>query len=103
MFITFHLVALTWIFFRSPSIGEAWQFLGGILSVSGGLQTFGLAKLVMAMSLLALIDIPQYRSGSHTVFLTWPWPVRAVFYAGLFFLLCMFRSDGDIPFIYFQF
>lgn len=103
MLLTFHLVALTWIFFRAEGIGQAWSYLTGIVSFSGGIDLFGVSKLGLAVLLLALIDIPQYRSGSHTVFLRWAWPVRGLVYAGLFVMLCALRSDGDIPFIYFQF
>ena len=100
---TIHLVALTWIFFRSDNLGSAMQYLTGILSLSGGIDTFGIPRLGIAVLILALIDIPQYLTGKHTVFLSWPWPVRGFVYAGLFILLCTFRSDGETPFIYFQF
>ena len=103
MIITFHLVALTWIFFRAEGIQQAWGYLTGIFSFEGGINLHGVSHLGLAVLLLALIDIPQYQSGRHTVFLRWPWPIRALLYVGLFIILCAFRSDGDIPFIYFQF
>ena len=103
MLVTFHLVALAWIFFRADGIGQAWHYLTGITSLQGGFNSFGVAKLGFAVLILALIDIPQYRANSHVIFLRWAWPIRTVVYTGLFLTLCIFRSDGDLPFIYFQF
>jgi alginate O-acetyltransferase complex protein AlgI len=103
MILTFHLVALTWIFFRAASFGEAWDYLTGILAWRGGWQIDGAWPLLASLLLLLLIDIPQYKANDHTALLRWPWPVRGFAYAGLVWAICALRSDGTVPFIYFQF
>lgn len=103
MFVTFNLVALTWIFFRAENVSAAWIYLTGILSFSGGIATFGLSKLIMAVGILLLIDVPQYLTGRHTAMLRMWWPLRAAVYVGCILLFCLLRSDGEQTFIYFQF
>jgi alginate O-acetyltransferase complex protein AlgI len=103
MVFTFHLVALTWIFFRAPGFAAAWDYLTGILMWRSGWSLEGGVPLLASLLLLLLIDIPQYRADDHTAMMRWPWPVRGVVYAGLVWAICALRSDGTVPFIYFQF
>jgi alginate O-acetyltransferase complex protein AlgI len=103
MFMTFHLVALTWIFFRAQDFGTAWTYLRGIIFWSGGLQVEGMGRLVVSGLLLYFVDIVQYRSSDHTAPLKWRWYVRGGFYALLVISVFALRGDGAVPFIYFQF
>lgn len=100
---TLHLVALTWIFFRANDFGQAWSYLTGILKLQGGVDLTHLKSLTVALFALALIDIPQYRANDHGATLRWHWLPRSALYVILFLILCLVRSDGEVPFIYFQF
>lgn len=103
MFVTFNLVALTWVLFRTENLEAAWSYLTGIVFFHGGLASFGWPVLAMAGVILLMIDVPQYLSKRHTVFLRWWWPIRTGVYVGFALLFCLVRSDGEQTFIYFQF
>ncbi|MGN6726728.1 MAG: MBOAT family O-acyltransferase [Tepidisphaeraceae bacterium] len=109
---TLHLVLLAWIFFRPTPIRVSWQYLKGILLLRGEhggrfqLHAFSFhdAATVAFFALLVLmIDLPQYRSKDHTVFLKWSWPVRGAIIAFMVFMILIMGENNDIPFIYFQF
>ncbi len=103
MTITFHLVALLWIFFRAPTFTIAAQYFAGILKFSD-LGAIGIQPLIVALAVFA-IDIPQKISGEHTIFVRTPWWIRSPVYCGLCFaVLGMLLYGGrELPFIYFQF
>ena len=61
----------------------------------------GVAPLLVGAAIL-LIDIPQDRSGDHTVFLRAPWWMQSPVYAALCFAMLLY-GGREIPFIYFQF
>jgi alginate O-acetyltransferase complex protein AlgI len=103
MVFTFHLVALTWIFFRADSLAHGWLYLTRILSMSGAPTLDALARVIVAGALVLAIDAAQYRFRTATPALAWPWPVRAVAYAAMVLLMFGLRTDDVIPFIYFQF
>ena len=103
---TFHLVMLTWIFFRCATLAESWDYLIGILTLRGGLeliQPYFIATAGFYVLLVLAIDIPQYRKENHTVMLEWPWPLRGVAYAVMLILIIILRPSHETPFIYFQF
>ena len=109
--VTFHLVALSWIFFSAETIADAFTFLRGIfthvktVAVRGmkietaDLTTAGAAAVVM----LLLIDLPQYLTRDHCAMLKWPLAARAAVFALLFIWIVMMRGLENVPFIYFQF
>jgi D-alanyl-lipoteichoic acid acyltransferase DltB (MBOAT superfamily) len=115
--VTFHLVALAWIFFRADTITRAWAYLCGIAALrteswmkqlpepnvykldSDHVQTA--AWLVAALWLL--IDGPQYRSKDHTVLLTWKIPWKVAVFSVLTIWILVTRGGENVPFIYFQF
>jgi len=55
---TFHLVCLTWVFFRAPTLAEAWNFLRGLGTVTW-IPEYGLALRFLALfaGLLFLVDL----------------------------------------------
>lgn len=103
MFVTFHLVVLCWIFFRAPDVHVAFAFLRGIAGFDG-LGDVGALPFLAFGGLLA-IDVPQYVSGRHAVFLRIPWWIRSPLYAGLAMVVLgkILYGGRDLPFIYFQF
>ena len=68
--VTFHLVTLAWIFFRSPNIAAAFDYLRGIARFED-LAAVGPIPFVAAAAVLAL-DIPQYVTGRHTALMRLP-------------------------------
>lgn len=101
--LTFLLVSLTWTFFRCQNFGDAWSYLGGIVAFQRGVPTETIKWLAVASTLVLAIDIPQYVTQNHTVVLRWPWFLRAASYATVVLAMFTLRSNGQIPFIYFQF
>ncbi|MEI6234527.1 MAG: MBOAT family protein [Planctomycetota bacterium] len=109
--VTFHLVALTWIFFTAETMTDALAFIKGIFSHTkvvagkaikldmGDLSGAAAAVLVMIL----IIDLPQYVKRDHCAILKWNLPVRALVYATLFIWIVMMRGLENVPFIYFQF
>ena len=100
---TFHLVALTWIFFRAPSFRLAFDYLAGIVRWHGGFSVTQLVVPAAYFAIVLAIDLPQYRSKDHTVILSAPWFVRGFAYAGMVTLIALANTGHAIPFIYFQF
>jgi D-alanyl-lipoteichoic acid acyltransferase DltB (MBOAT superfamily) len=103
MAFTFHLVSLTWIFFRAESFGQAWTYFAGLLAMSGAPSAEPLGLLVIATALVLPLDIAQYTSRSSTPVFAWPWPIRAAAYATMVLAMFGLRTDDIVPFIYFQF
>ncbi len=106
MGITFCLVCVAWIFFRSPTLADAIEFLQGMISLRGGLDRQALAlgaKLMIFGGMVAAVDWPAYLHQRHEQILEWSWFMRSIVYAALLFLLILLRPLNDTPFIYFQF
>jgi alginate O-acetyltransferase complex protein AlgI len=106
MFFTFHLVALTWILFRSPNFKSALVFLQGLFRFQNFTDLSG--SVFFAASLIIVLDVAQTWSRSHT-WLTDRHEIRVVRYTLAQLLLVSVLSAaiahvGIItPFIYFQF
>ncbi|GMV82550.1 MAG: O-acyltransferase [Planctomycetota bacterium] len=110
--ITFHLVALTWIFFRAGTFAHAFDYLSGILTWRGALAGSDAVRfdsddislmIAAVVSLLALVDIPQYWKRSHTVLLRWPYAWKVLGFTTLLVWVILSRRTENVPFIYFQF
>ena len=99
---TMAVVFAAWVFFRAPDFATAFGVLSALVSWRGGLDASGLGTVLGLVALLLAIDLPQRRSGSHSVAVRWPWAVRGAFYAAAILLLVAFHGN-DVPFIYFQF
>jgi D-alanyl-lipoteichoic acid acyltransferase DltB (MBOAT superfamily) len=107
--ITFNLVTLTWVFFRSADFGMAWTFLDGVFTWrpspgSWAPLPWTSVKVVVCAAAILFLDGMQRRTLRHAPFLDYAWPVRGVVYAALVLLaLGMGGLGGGTPFIYFQF
>ncbi len=102
---TFHLVALSWVFFRADSFTQAWDVLVGILGfrAADGIPFAGLALLVPAALAALFIDLVQRRTGRHDGFVTIPAFARGVVYGAFFMAIVLFSGQEVVPFLYFQF
>ena len=106
MALTFHLVLLSWLFFRAKDLTEAWNYAGSIVYGPWltGWEWDLVWRVALYGSLLVLLDVVQARARSHTPMVEWSWPARVLALSGaLIWLLVWGGLDVDIAFIYFQF
>ena len=103
--LTFHLVMLTWLFFRSPDFATALDYISGIVTLRGygDVPISQAATVAFYTALTLFIDIFQFRTGSHTAMLSWPWLVRGVVMFLMIVAIVLLGSYDETPFIYFQF
>jgi D-alanyl-lipoteichoic acid acyltransferase DltB (MBOAT superfamily) len=100
---TMVVVHVAWVFFRATSFQNAFDVLGGVFALRGGLELSSWVGALGMVGLLLLIDVPQHLRRDHTAALRWPWPVRGLYYFVLVMAILLLRSEDDVPFIYFQF
>src|SRR3989339_266239 len=100
--ITFHLVSFTWIFFRSPDLSLAWEYLAGILSFKGSLNPRVLLTPFILFALLLPVDYTQYRNYDLLKISSWKVVYKGAYYL-IIILSIIILSGNEIPFIYFQF
>ncbi len=107
MIATFHLVAFAWIFFRAGNLEKALLYCKGILYWQSGefwLGAIDLARAIILVAILFIIDLSQFRASDHLLFLRWKWWQQAMLYsAAIIALLTCGGLNEDVPFIYFQF
>ena len=111
MFVTFHAVALAWIFFRARSVEDAWLVIKGIFTSMGGPFYVGASQLTTVISVGAIfflivvqmmqakgwIPLYRYQEGRE-----WPLPLRWAACAALVFGISILGVSSN-QFIYFQF
>ena len=106
IFVTFHLVAATWLLFRADDFSSALSYAGGILQFEK--ITDVSTTVVIAILLVALLDVVQTWSKSHTWLAETKIP-RLLRYATVELLVicvlaaAIYHVDTITPFIYFQF
>jgi alginate O-acetyltransferase complex protein AlgI len=108
--LTFNLTVFAWIFFRSSSVGQAWDIIRDIFSVSffsvpRFADVYGL--IYTLLMLMFFLSIEWFgRSGDYAIsrvlvgrnkFFRW------TFYAFILFLIGMYIPSTESSFIYFQF
>jgi alginate O-acetyltransferase complex protein AlgI len=106
--LTFHLVLVAWVFFRSASVSQALTILGRIASASGGLRIDGfgtdeIVAAVVAIVLLEAVQLAQRRTSLNRVVRRQPGWVRWSLYYAAVILILLFGRFDEREFIYFQF
>jgi len=106
----FHLVCFGWVFFRSPTVGDAWYVLAHLLgngsNVKGFLLSQGALELAIVAGSLVIAWTAWWfreRMLSERDFFTTPSWFRWAVYCSLATLLILFNTDSNTGFIYFQF
>lgn len=103
----FLFAALAWVFFRAPSVAQAFDTLTGIFrSPTLGLQSiphFELTESALAILLLLLLERLDERKGFWERIRELPLPARRVVYATLILAFLITAQFGGTQFIYFQF
>ena len=104
-FKTFILVSLVWVFFRSPSLSDAWAvFKAAIHNWSSGNQVLNIPlSTVIFFTLFLISDMVLYNNRFDRWVATQPYLIRWGTYAILIFAIVIFAGVEDAPFIYFQF
>ncbi len=101
--LTFHLVALAWVFFKAPDFGQALAVLGGIsleLSGSGVWHLLYTALFLLAFLMLGPVFDDEKKASGFASKKT----VQLVFWLGLLFMMTLvFSVDQHNEFIYFRF
>jgi len=102
--LTFHIVTLSWIFFRSSTFESALAFLGGIAGGSWAatiLTPLGLFLILLGMALHFLP--PQGTQRLALRLRPMPAPLAAAAVACTILVIDAMRPEGVAPFIYYQF
>ncbi|MGV3658739.1 MAG: MBOAT family O-acyltransferase [Prosthecobacter sp.] len=102
---TFHMVCLSYVFFRADSMADAW----GLFSTVAGswawthFTSFGLAYGAFFVLPLLLLDWWNERERDPETLTSKPWPWRAVVYAAIVLLMLFFAPPSANEFVYFRF
>lgn len=103
-FVTFHFVALSWIFFRAQSLETAWAILGRIASATISFENVsGPIVLVLLIGFAAHYVPSRWYDQSQEAFVRAPFYAQAVALLLLVLGLQMVVSSGAAPFIYTRF
>ncbi len=100
---TFGLTTFAWVFFRSPSLAAAWDYLG---RVSLKLPRRGVSPLIFLGSLLFLFILAEFLMKNKDRFFAGkrlPAPVQVVAMAFFVCLIIILAVDTGNEFLYFQF
>jgi D-alanyl-lipoteichoic acid acyltransferase DltB (MBOAT superfamily) len=102
--VTFHVVCVGWVFFRSESFAKARLVFGRLATLTAYHPNLS-APVVAVLSLgIASHYVPEsWYAAARRVFVAWPAPAQGV----LLFLACLavrtMASAQAVPFVYFQF
>ncbi|MCD9623509.1 MBOAT family O-acyltransferase [Rhabdothermincola salaria] len=103
-FLTFNVVCLAWVFFRAPSVGDAWTMLGRLFAGGGAPSVVSTLVLVtVVLSLASQFVPPRVAERGEQVFSKLaPLAQAAILAVGLVVIDAL-GPEGVAPFIYFQF
>ncbi|HYL78117.1 MAG TPA: MBOAT family O-acyltransferase [Bryobacteraceae bacterium] len=102
--VLFHIVGLAWIFFRSQSLSDAVNFLGGVGVLHLGSQFLPALEFLATFTLpLFFMDLMLEMRSEEYIFQNLPNLQRVAVGAALTFLLLVFAANTSAAFIYFQF
>jgi alginate O-acetyltransferase complex protein AlgI len=100
----FHLVCLSWIFFRAESLTAAWRMLGGLAHWSWQPSYLAAAKFLMLFSLpLFFLDLVLEATGDEYLFQSRPHFQRVGVAWACILAIVLFGANQANAFIYFQF
>jgi alginate O-acetyltransferase complex protein AlgI len=103
VFLTFHLVTFTWIFFVITDFRVAFQYFHGLFRFTHTPDANLLRLVIYGAVLLLFIDLPEMLTRAHNYLADRPMLVRSTAYASYVCLLVITWTKNYEPFIYFQF
>src|SRR3989344_1483950 len=104
--LTFIFILLTWVFFRSTSVAQAWQILGKIFSSPFDASILTDLRYLGSLGLVAFLVTCEWlsRGREHPLeFGFIPRPARIAVYVAVLAAIFFIGQYEYIPFIYFQF
>jgi alginate O-acetyltransferase complex protein AlgI len=101
-FFTFHLVCLSWVFFRAAGVDDAWQILTRIVTFADG-GGYVIWQPVVFVGLLILVESLGLRKKFVSVLQQRPNLTLWLTVGALVFFTLVFRGVQSPEFIYFQF
>ena len=104
--LTYFLVLITWLPFRTKNISETIDYVKGIFFWKGSIDFNSINLIILIFIVLLLVDVPAYIYKEHEFLLRFPrWLLFSIFIFGIvgIVLTMYFRIGGARPFIYFQF
>lgn len=106
-FFTFHLVCLSWVFFRANTLSDSMTILSRMthLDLAAPFQQINVFVYGgIGVLILLLVESLQTKRGSCRELLSrCNWPVRWACWYAMVFLITLLGVQGDAQFIYFQF
>ncbi len=103
IFLTFHMVTFTWIFFVITDFRVAFQYIGRLLAFTYTPDPDRLRLLIWGTAILLFIDLPETLMKRHDWLVDRPRVLRGAIYAVYIALLVVTWTRNYEPFIYFQF
>lgn len=101
---TFNFICLGWVFFRSPSIGAAFDVLGRLVTGWGQPSTITLVMVLTIAGTLAVQFIPrEIPARAMALASNLPVGLLAVGFGLLLVVIDLLGPEGVAPFIYFRF
>jgi alginate O-acetyltransferase complex protein AlgI len=102
--VTFHFVCFAWIFFRSSSLDDAFQFLSGVWTDNGAAMTapWTVAPLLLAGAVTHLMPESTRRIAGAT-FDRQAMPAQIALGFGALYIILVMAPAASAPFIYFRF
>lgn len=103
-FVTFHVVCLAWIFFRSSSLEAAFAYLGRMAGEGGWTTTMsGFVASLVCLGAATQFIPPDLQRRLGTWFDDVPAPAKVAFCFATIYAIAVCAPAGTPPFIYFQF
>jgi len=103
-FLTFNFVCFAWIFFRSPDLSRAWDYIGGIATGAGNRSIInGLILVLMAAGCLSQLTPLSICDRLESFYERAPLGIKVLVPALMIWLIAILAPSGIAPFIYFQF
>jgi alginate O-acetyltransferase complex protein AlgI len=101
--ITFHLMCIGWLIFRSQSIGQAAGMFAAIVQRPTLPPAAYCIPIAATIGPLWLLELSQYLANDPHPIARAPWYVRSLFYTACFYAIVLGGEFGGQPYIYFQF
>ncbi|MHC4235521.1 MAG: MBOAT family O-acyltransferase [Planctomycetota bacterium] len=106
-FFFFNTTCLSFMLFRSPTLAHLGTLFGVLfqpasIALNAAVLTVAAYILFYCLALI-VIQVLQYRTDDLSVTKRWPWPVRSVLYAYLFYGIVIFGATNATEFFYFRF
>lgn len=100
---TFIITCFAWIFFRSPTVNDAFRYIGGIASFKPSINLAQFAPYLFGIILLMMIEWIGRKKDCPIDFNSDSLLLKYVFYASFVFVIIFFGATEKQSFIYFQF